>query len=390
MKKKMALPSFVPLLIVLLAAAFLFAAARIYVRSGDASQGPAATAYTRYERGKVTQILADSTTQSPVDDGGWRGQQLLLVKVTTGQYKGEILQVYNYVGPIYDGPVDVGDSVVLNISVYEDGSHIATVQYFDRLIPFGILIGVFLLVTVLIGGKTGAKSLIGLLVTLATLFCILLPALFKGADTVLAVVLASSYIAVVSLCIMSGTRRKTWCAIGGTIAGVALAAVFGLVAQRMAHIDGLQAEDAEALLQIRQTGGSIKLSGLLVGGFILSALGAVMDVTMGIASSISEIHDANPDMSARELFRSGMNVGRDMVGTMTNTLILAFLGSSFSVILYVYSISLQPYYLISSPFVTIEVLSSLSSSIGVILSIPITAALTAFALGAKKKGNRTK
>lgn len=385
MKKKMALPSFVSLLIVLLAAAFLFAAARIYVRSDDLSEGSSATAYTRYERGKVTQILADSTTQSPVDDGGWRGQQLLLVKVITGEYKGEVLQVYNYVGPIYDGPVAVGDRVVLNISVYEDGSHIATVQYFDRLIPFAILIGVFLLVTVLIGGKTGAKSLIGLLVTLATLFYILLPALFKGANTILAVLLASSYIAVVSLCIMSGTKRKTWCAIGGTIAGVALAAVFGLIAQNMAHIDGLQAEDAEALLQIRQTGGSIRLSGLLVGGFILSALGAVMDVTMGIASSISEIHDANPGMGTKELFRSGMNVGRDMVGTMTNTLILAFLGSSFSVILYVYSISLQPYYLISSPFVTIEVLSSLSSSIGVILSIPITAGLTAFALGAKAK-----
>lgn len=385
MKKKMVLPSFVSLLIVLLAAAFLFAAARIYVRSDGLSEGSSATAYTRYERGKVTQILADSTTQSPVDDGGWRGQQLLLVKVITGEYKGEVLQVYNYVGPIYDGPVAVGDRVVLNISVYEDGSHIATVQYFDRLIPFAILIGVFLLVTILIGGKTGAKSLIGLLVTLATLFYILLPALFKGANTILAVLLASSYIAVVSLCIMSGTKRKTWCAIGGTIAGVALAAIFGLIAQNMAHIDGLQAEDAEALLQIRQTGGSIQLRGLLVGGFILSALGAVMDVTMGIASSISEIHDANPGMGTKELFRSGMNVGRDMVGTMTNTLILAFLGSSFSVILYVYSISLQPYYLISSPFVTIEVLSSLSSSIGVILSIPITAGLTAFALGAKAK-----
>ncbi len=384
MKKKAPLPSYAQLILVLVAAALVFLVARLYVRSGKTDDSQQATEYAVYERAEVVQILSDSTTQSPVDDGGWRGQQLLLVKVTTGEFKGETLQVYNYVGPIYDGPVKVGDSVVLNISVYEDGSHIGTVQYFDRLVPFIILIGVFLLVTVAIGGKTGAKSLIGLMVTLATLFYILIPALFKGADTIVSVLLASSYIAVVSLCIMSGTKRKTWCAIGGTIAGVILAAVFGIIAQNMAHIDGLQAEDAEALLQIRQTGGAIKLSGLLVGGFILSALGAVMDVTMGIASSISEIHEADPDMTVKELFRSGMNVGRDMVGTMTNTLILAFLGSSFSVILYIYSISLQPYYLISSPFVTLEVLSSLSSSIGVILSIPITAALTAFALGKKK------
>lgn len=108
------------------------------------------------------------------------------------------------------------------------------------------------------------------------------------------------------------------------MAGTALALLFGLLAQALTRVDGLRIEDVEPLLQLRQTGTPIGLRGLLVGGIIISALGAVMDVTMGIASSLAEVHAANPQLSRRELFRSGMNIGRDMVGTMTNTLILAF------------------------------------------------------------------
>ena len=97
-----------------------------------------------------------------------------------------------------------------------------------------------------------------------------------------------------------------------------------------------------------------------------------MDVAMSIASALSEIHAANPVMDRHQLFRSGMNIGRDMVGTMTNTLILAFFGSSFTLILYLFSLGLQTHQLLSSAFLASEVISGISSSIGVILSVPIT------------------
>jgi len=169
----------------------------------------------------------------------------------------------------------------------------------------------------------------------------------------------------------------------GTVAGVALALLFGLAAQALVRIDGLRVENVEPLLQLRQTGTPIGLRGLLVGGVVISALGAVMDVTMGIASSLTEVFAADPHMTRRELFRSGMNIGRDMVGTMTNTLILAFLGSSFVLILYLYSMNLSTHQLLSSAFLSIEVVSGIASSIGVILSIPITAAVAAYALTRK-------
>ena len=160
--------------------------------------------------------------------------------------------------------------------------------------------------------------------------------------------------------------------------------LFGMLAQGVCRINGLRLSDVEPLLQLRQQGVPIGLRHLLTGGIIISALGAVMDVTMGISSAISEVHTVNPALGRRELFRSGMNVGRDMVGTMTNTLILAFLGSGFTLILYLYSLELSTHQLLSSAYFAVEVISGFSSSVGVILSIPITALICAVLYAQKK------
>lgn len=348
------------------------------------NDGPAPAEYSSYERGKVKMILSDSTVPDPASDGGYRGDQLMIVEVTTGKYAGKELQVYNYVGPLYGEPLNEGDGCVVTISTYADGSFVGTVFEFDRLVPLIIVVGLFLLAAVIVGGKTGAKSLIGLLVTLACLFFILIPGLMNGAPTLLLVFGVCAFIAVVTLTILGGIEKKTLCAMLGTIAGTGMALLFALIAQKLTRVDGLRLDDVEPLLQLRQQGMNIGLRGLLAGGIAISALGAVMDVTMGISSAMCEVSAANENLSTAQLFRSGMNIGRDMVGTMTNTLILAFLGSSFTLILYLYSIGLQPWQLISSALLSTEVVSSVSGSIGVILSIPLTALITAVALSRKK------
>lgn len=330
-----------------------------------------------YESASVDQILSDSTEKDPASDNGYRGEQLLLVTVRSGDYKGQQMQVYNYVGPLYGGPLKVGDRATVLISTYSDGTVNATVYEFDRLLPLCIVLVLFIAAAVAVGGRTGVKSLVALAVTLVCLFGVLLPSLMKGANTLLMTFIVCAYVAVVSLTIVGGVRKKTVCAMLGAVAGTALALLFGLLAQGLTRIDGLRIDDVEPLLQLRQTGTPIGLRGLLVGGIVISALGAVMDVTMGIASSLSEVHAANPELSRRELFRSGMNIGRDMVGTMTNTLILAFLGSGFTLILYLYSLELSPRQLLSSAYVSLEVVSGVASSVGVILSIPLTALITA-------------
>ncbi len=376
-------------LLVLLAAALLFAGFRLWLRE-PASDAPLTGDYAEYEKGRVAGILTDSTFADEASDGGYRGEQLLLVDVLTGQYAGEQLLVKNFVGPLYGVPVQLRDQVALIISTYSDGQHMATVFEYNRIPALGIVLGLFFLVTVLVGRKTGLKSLLALALTVLCLFTVLLPLLLRGAPTLPTVFLVCVYITVVSFVILGGVQRKSLCAMLGTVAGTGIALLFALLAQTLCRVDGLRISEVEPLLQLRQTGTPIGLRGLLVAGVVISALGAVMDVAMSIASALEEVHAANPELGFARLFRSGMNIGQDLVGTMTNTLILAFLGSSFTLILYLFSLGLSRYQLLPSAYLAIETISGVSSSIGMILAIPLTAAVSALWLSRDKKKEAAK
>ena len=267
--------------VILAAALVLFIVVRMAAVTFEQPQ-PRGDEYAEYETGVVTDILSDSTEADTVADGGYRGEQLLLAQVRSGQYKGETVQVYNYVGPLYGQPLKVGQRAVLLISTYSDGSHTATVYEYDRAVGLAVIVGLFLLATVLVGGKVGAKSLVALAVTLVCLFWILIPLLMKGASTLLTVFLVCAYITVVTMVILGGVCRKTVCAALGTVAGTALALLFGLLSQSLLRIDGLRLTDVEPLLQLRQTGTPLGLRGLLVAGVVISALGAVMDVAVDL------------------------------------------------------------------------------------------------------------
>ena len=368
---------------VLAAAAILFVLAWGWAHRGGTSDAAAAGDYAEYENGRVLEILSDDSQADDASDGGFRGEQSMTVELKTGQYAGQTLLAYNYIGPLYGAPLKAGDPVTVLISTYSDGTVSATIYEYNRAWVLGAIVLAFLLVTVLVGGKTGAKSLLGLGLTVLCLIEILLPALIRGAATVPATFLTCAYVAVVCFTILGGVDRKSLCAMAGTIAGMALAMCFGMAAQALARLDGLRLPDVEPLLQLRQTGTPIGLRGLLTAGVIIGALGAVMDVAMSISSALWELKTVHPGLRPRELWRSGMNIGRDMVGTMTNTLILAFLGGSFTLILYLYSLELPIHELLSSAYLSIEVISGIASSIGVILAVPLTAAIASALFGVK-------
>ena len=368
---------------VIIIALIVFFAAFWWLNS-DKAASEQGSEYVEYEKGTVVTVLSDTLEQDPASDNAFRGEQMLTVKVQSGQYKGEELLTYNYAGPLYGVPLKEGDKVVISISTHANGDHQAVVYEYNRIPALAIVIVLFILATILVGGKTGLKSLIGLFFTVLCLFAILIPWLLKGAPTLPATFVVCVFVALVSFTILGGVHRKTICAFLGTVSGTAIAMAFGLMAQSLTRINGLRISDVEPLLQLRQTGTPIGLRGLLIAGIIISALGAVMDVAMSISSSLEEIHTANPDLDSRQLFKSGMNIGRDMVGTMTNTLILAFLGSGFVLIIYLYSLGLSFYQLFSSAYASIEVISGISSSIGMILAIPLTALISSVLLARDK------
>ena len=345
---------------------------------------PDAAEYMEYENAVVEQILSDSTASDPVSEGHDRGNQNLVVRIRTGQYAGQQMMAENTVGPIYGCTMAVGDRVTVGLSTYADGTVRCYIYEYNRFPGLLLVIAAFLIVTVLVGGRVGLKSLLSLGLTVAALIFILLPLLLLGWPTIPTTFLICVLVTAATFVILGGVDKKTICACLGTLAGIALATAFGMMAQSWLRIDGYRQEYAEALLQLRQTGESgIGITGLVTAGVIVSALGAVMDVAMSISSAIQELTRVNDGLTAKELMKSGMNIGRDMVGTMTNTLILAILGSGLTLVVYIYSLGLQPWQLLSSPYMSLEAISAVASSIGVMLAVPLTAAICAAAFGRK-------
>ncbi|MCF0138333.1 MAG: hypothetical protein HUJ66_08225, partial [Oscillospiraceae bacterium] len=164
---------------VLAVAAVIFLVLCLVCRTPESDTAPEGD-YAEYETGRVIKIMNDTTFRDPVSDNAYRGEQTLVVEVTSGQYEGEQLLVDNAVGPLFGVPVKVGDSIVMIISTYENGDVRATVHEYNRETALVIVILLFMLATVLVGGKTGAKSLLGLIITVICIFRILIPLLMKG------------------------------------------------------------------------------------------------------------------------------------------------------------------------------------------------------------------
>jgi len=143
-------------------------------------------------------------------------------------------------------------------------------------------------------------------------------------------------------------------------------------------------DKGEQLIYIAQDY-QIQIHGLMFASILIASLGAVMDVSMSIASSMQEIYTTNPDISMKDLMKSGLVVGRDIMGTMANTLILAFAGGSLSLILLIWGYQMDYRQMINMPFISIEVIQGLSGSIGVILTVPFTALVSAWLLERKSK-----
>ena len=366
-------------IIVLIIALAVFCAVIFWIYSegvlhgeGDIFSGYG-TEQVEFEKAKVMEIRSEEMAADEIADGAYTGTQELAVVVKSGRYKGEEMVVKNFFGPNTGVPVSKGDSVTITIKTRAEGDYSATVYEVNRIPVLAIFILLFFAVIIIIGGHTGLKSVVSLIITVICLFAILIPLLLKGAPTILTTFVTCAYIALVSFTILGGVHRKTISAFLGTVSGMFLAMVFGLAVQHFAKIDGLRLEDAEPLLQLKYAGTPVQLKGLLVASIIICALGAVMDVAISISSSLEEVHAANPSLSGKELFQSGMNIGRDMVGTMTNTLILAFLGSEFTLMIFLYARELTFYHLFSTAFIALETISGISSSIGMILAIPLTA-----------------
>lgn len=299
--------------------------------------------------------------------------QKVKLKITSGKYKGEVLDIENSLpeNSAYRIFVEKGDKVVVMIE--EDGNNYQVyIADYTRTNYIMYLTILFIVLILVIGKMKGLKAIISLSLTVASVFYILLPQILKGADPIPISILISIAVTIITIFLVSGINSKGIAAIIGTSAGVIIAGLISYYVGIKIHLTGLSAEEATMLMYIPQNV-SFDFKNLLFSGIILGALGAIMDVGMSIASSIEEIHNANNDLTTKELFSSGMNVGKDVMGTMTNTLILAYTGSSIPILLLFMAYETSLIKIMNLDVIATEVIRSLSGSIGLVLTIPITA-----------------
>lgn len=313
------------------------------------------------------------------------GTQELQVEMLDGEEEGNILEVTNYLTQTHNVYAEKGTKLIINADRPEgDVEPYYTVYNYDRTIPMISCFVVLAIAVICIGGGKGVKSIAGLVYSLFLVVYMVLPAVFSGYSPILMSIICGVLSTAVTLLLLNGNSEKTWAAVLSTVIGVICSLLFFLVMSLLVHIDGFSSSEAEGLVLINQVTG-LQIKDVLFAGVLISSLGAIMDTGMSIVSALYEVHTHNQGLTARELFRSGIEMGKDMIGTMTNTLILAFTGSAFITLLVFLSYQVQPAQLFNSNYLTIEIAQGICGTFGIVLTVPAASMISAVLLAKKKR-----
>ena len=356
---------------------------RLYAVQGRSTYEITRTSGIEYETAQVLEVLEDNTQANPDVENTLVGTQKLCIELTSGRYIGDEAEVTNYLSPYFSIPAEKGMTLSVRVITTGDNEYDVSVYNYERTPWLLLFLGIFLLVLILVGGRQGISAVFGLLFTMGGVVFVLLPLLVqRGWPPVPTTLLLVALTMFVSFIFIGGLHTKSVTAALGSFGGVLLAGGFAFLAGRIVHISGLNMDEAESLLLTAADGG-LKVKGLLICGILIAAEGAIMDISMSVASAVDEVHRVNPALTAKELFRSGMNVGRDAMGTMANTLVLAFAGTGLNTMLLIYAYDASFEQLMNAEFLSMELIRAVAGSLGMILAVPLVAFLSARIL--KKK-----
>lgn len=325
---------------------------------------------TEYEKAVVEEVIKDNIEA----DGSRVGNQEVKVRMLSGSKKGEIIDATSTSGYLYGAGCKENMKVIVSLSI-EGDNYVASVYSYNRGPIIYIFVGLFMLILWAIGGKRGFKSAIGLIFNFICIVFLFIPMLYKGYSPFLSAVIVGILITIVTMYLIAGFSVKTISSILGTILGVILAGGAATLFGYFAKISGYNVAEVEELVFL-STKTNLSVGGILFAGILIASLGAVMDVSISIASTINEIYEKNDKLSSKELFISGINVGRDMMGTMANTLILAFTGGAINTLILIYAYSMKYNQIINMYSIGIEIMQGISGSIGVVLTVPLVSFIT--------------
>lgn len=314
-----------------------------------------------------------------------------IAKITDGDYKNREVSMQQKIDCIYSfqkKQVEVNDKIVVSRSFDENSEAISWdfVDY-NRIVYIAALCILFFMLILIIGRRKGVSTLISLAMTVLSIFMVFIPSVLKGYNIYISTFIISAFIILMSLILINGADKKTLCAIMGNICGVAVAGVLAIIFEKASRLTGIVDQDY-LFLNFLDSGKALDLKALVWSGVVIGSLGAVMDIAMSISSSMNELSETMQDKTFKKLFNSGMNIGRDAIGTMTNTLILAYIGGSLSTVLLLVSYKNSFIYLFNLEMIIVEIMQGVIGSIGILIAVPFTTLVSAYFFSKKPKESK--
>lgn len=313
-----------------------------------------------------------------VETGGVKDLvQDITVEITEGEYVGEEFETTYMLsldmhGQVFAYELEVGDKVIVQLIEDADGNVTPIVQDVARFNYIILIFILFLFCIGIIGGKKGIKAIISLVFTIVCIYFILIKGIYKGNNAIIYSFLTAFIVVSISFIIMNGFNRKTLTTLVGSFGGIVISGILALIFNNMSKLSGA----GEDIMQLTANLSTINYNfrDILFSGIIISTIGICMHVSISIVSALDEIKMKTPEITWKELFKDGMKVGKEIIGTTSNTLILAYIGSLLTLILlFMSTTDSNLISIINKENVAEQLISALSASIGVVLTIPITA-----------------
>ncbi len=331
----------------------------------------------KFVSGTVIELIENNIEEDPFVDGRFTGNQKFTVRINEGEYKGRIFNSTNTLSSLRSAAAYEGLTAVFTIRLDKKGEPVVWLYNYNRQ-PYIFLLAAFLFaIVILIGRIKGLRSLLALAFSGAVILYIVVPGMWTKHPMAIAII-SSIIICAASFILIAGFSKKSLSAACGTFAGILFAGFLAFIFGKIMNLSGVDMEKGESLLYLAQNR-NFKISSILFVSILISCLGATMDIAISIASSAEQLFLANSKMPLKQYFASVLSVGHDIIGTMTNTLILAFCGASLPLAMMIWGYHMDYVQFINIPLIVIKILQALCGSIGMVTSVWFTAIFSVFA-----------
>lgn len=325
-----------------------------------------------YIPGTVLEVVEEELTPSDLKGGPQLGEQTLTIELKDGTQ----ITLTNYLTNTHNILAREGMRVVVCVDAPENVEPYYTLYQYDRSVGLGVVVAIFLLLMLLVGGEKGFYATLALAFSLVFLLKITVPIIYSGGSPILAGLAMVLVSTAVTVFLIYGLSPRGVLGIGVVLAGEFVACGLFLLFSVLLHLSGFKSSDAENLLVAAQNTG-LNISTVLFAATMIASLGAVMDVAVSLLSALWEVRLADPDITGRGLWRAGLRMGRDMIGTMSNTLIFAFAGGSLTTLLVLMTYGTDPVQLLHSDYIALELAHGLCGTCAVILTVPLASLVSA-------------